>query len=98
MFDADAKKKTGQTMQELTDEKRKELDEKVENGGKESIKIRTNQILPSSIKLCAEKAISARKGLAAFVVANQQKLIFESEIALRYWTNACRARCRRWKR
>ena len=32
-------------MQELTDEKRKELDKKVENGGDENI-IRTNQILP----------------------------------------------------
>ncbi len=42
----DAKKKTGKTMQELTDEKRKELDKKVEQGGDENIKIRTNQILP----------------------------------------------------
>ena len=45
-LDKDAKKKTGKTMQELTDEKRKELDKKVENGGDENIKIRTNQILP----------------------------------------------------
>jgi hypothetical protein len=29
-------------MQELTDEKRKELDKKVENGGDENIKIRTS--------------------------------------------------------
>ena len=42
----DPKKTTGKTMQELTDEKRKELDEKVDNGGDENIKIRTNQILP----------------------------------------------------
>lgn len=46
MSDADAKKKTGKTMGELTKEKRNELDEKVENGGDENIKIRTNQILP----------------------------------------------------
>ena len=45
-LDGDAKKKTGKTMQELTDEKRKELDKKVEDGGDENIKIRTNQILP----------------------------------------------------
>lgn len=45
-LDGDAKKKTGKTMQELTDEKRKELDKKVEQGGDENIKIRTNQILP----------------------------------------------------
>jgi hypothetical protein len=31
--------KAGKTMQELTDEKRKELDKKVENGGDENIKI-----------------------------------------------------------
>jgi hypothetical protein len=42
----DPKKTTGKTMEELTQEKRKELDEKVENGGDENIKIRTNQILP----------------------------------------------------
>lgn len=45
-LDEDAKKKTGKTMQELTDEKRKELDEKVKNGGDENIKIRNNQVLP----------------------------------------------------
>lgn len=45
-LDQDAKKKTGKTMQELTDEKRKELDKKVEQSGDENIKIRTNQILP----------------------------------------------------
>jgi hypothetical protein len=45
-LDQDAKKKTGKTMEELTNEKRKELDKKVENGGDENIKIRTNQILP----------------------------------------------------
>lgn len=45
-LEEDAKKKTGKTMQELTDEKRKELDEKVKNGGDENIKIRTNQVLP----------------------------------------------------
>lgn len=45
-LDQDAKKKTGKTMQELTEEKRKELDKKVEQGGDENIKIRTNQILP----------------------------------------------------
>ncbi|ABA04299.1 hypothetical protein Nwi_1037 [Nitrobacter winogradskyi Nb-255] len=45
-LDEEAKKKTGKTMEELTDEKRKELDKKVEQGGDENIKIRTNQILP----------------------------------------------------
>lgn len=45
-LEKDVKKKTGKTMQELTDEKRKELDKKVEQGGDENIKIRTNQILP----------------------------------------------------
>lgn len=43
-------------MQELTDEKRKELDKKVENGGDENIKIRTNQILPKVIKNVARVA------------------------------------------
>lgn len=45
-LDAEAKKKTGKTMEQLTEEKRKELDKKVENGGDDNIKIRTNQILP----------------------------------------------------
>ena len=36
-LDGDAKKKTGKTMQELTDEKRKELDKKVEDGGDEKV-------------------------------------------------------------
>lgn len=39
------RRKTGKTTQEA-DEKRKKLDKKVENGGDENIKIRTNQILP----------------------------------------------------
>jgi hypothetical protein len=45
-LEENAKKKTGKTMQELIDEKRKELDEKVKNRGDENIKIRANQVLP----------------------------------------------------
>ena len=37
-LDAEAKKKTGKTMEELTEEKRKELDEKIKKGGDENIK------------------------------------------------------------
>ena len=37
-LDADAKKKTGKTMEQLTEEKRKELDEKIAKGGNENIK------------------------------------------------------------
>jgi len=37
-LDAEAKKKTGKTMEQLTEEKRKELDEKIKKGGDENIK------------------------------------------------------------
>ena len=37
-LDADAKKKTGKTMKQLTEEKRKELDEKIAKGGDANIK------------------------------------------------------------
>jgi hypothetical protein len=37
-LDEEAKKKTGKTMEQLTEEKRKELDEKIKKGGDENIK------------------------------------------------------------
>jgi hypothetical protein len=37
-LDAEAKKKTGKTMEQLTEEKRKELDENIKKGGDENIK------------------------------------------------------------
>jgi hypothetical protein len=37
-LDAKAKEKTGKTMEQLTEEKRKELDEKIKKGGDENIR------------------------------------------------------------
>jgi hypothetical protein len=45
-LDAEAKKKTGKTMEQLTEEKRKEVREYEKNWGNEHTKQRTNQILP----------------------------------------------------
>jgi hypothetical protein len=52
----------------MTDEKRKELGKKVENGGDENIKTRTNQILPQAAQATAEGSHQCPvMGLAAFV-------------------------------
>ena len=63
-----AKKKTGKTTQELTDEKRKELDEKVKNGGTRTSRSGLIRSYRKAYQLSSREAVSAYEGARGFIL------------------------------